>query len=252
MSILSAKVLKVRPVGMTSDYCPVCRCERRFRLAIAQNHMFVLLLDRGTRGGDHHELTCTVCACRMERPQEERPIEHLPDLSVVERYEPPTLPIVRSRIDDCVRMETARVENKLRPEQREELIRHALHAFARIYDEEPFERVTPLVKLAVLLACVGLLGAGYWVMHNHNTFWGFAIAGALILTILGVLINWAHRISPRHRVRTWLAQALAPLDPTREEIRRIRAEMQRSRIRAGFSIRSDKVLAKIKKLRAAT
>jgi len=250
LPLVSAKVLKTRPIGMTSDYCPVCRAERRFRLALAQNHIYVALVDRGTRGSDHHELTCTSCGCRLERPSEERPVEHIPGPGAAENYEPPTLPIVRTRIDDCLAMDAARRENRLRPEQREELIRHAMFCFARLYDEEPFERMTPLTKLLVLLVCVVFAGAGFWLTRTSGSAWWLAGAGLLIATVLAALVNWSHRTSPRRRVRGWLARALAPLDPTREEIRRVRAELQKSRIGAGFTIRSDKVLYAIRKIRA--
>lgn len=250
ISVLSDSVLKVVPLGMTSDYCPVCRSERRFRLAIAQHHSYALLVDRGPRGHAHHELTCTGCGCRMERPTEERPVQDAPTGAAVEGFEPEMLPIVRSRIDGCVRLEQARVEGKLKPEQREELIRHAMLCFARLYDEQPYERMTPLVKALLFVLGAAMLGVGFWRFGADGSWLWLAGAGLGIGVLIVLLTNWSHRTSPRMKARTWLARSLAPLDPTREEIRKVRAEMQRSRLNAGFRIRSDKLVAKIAKIRA--
>jgi len=250
LPLVSANVIKTRPIGMTSDYCPVCRAERRFRLALAQNHLYVMLVDRGSRGADHHELTCTACGCRVERPADERPVAHIPSPAAAANHEPETLPIVRTRIDDCVAMDAARKEDRLKPEQREELIRHAMYCFARLYDEQPFERLSPVWKLLILLACLALAGGGFWLTSETGSALWLGGAGVLIALVLVALVLWAKRTSPRHRVREWLARALAPLDPTREEIRRIRAELQKSRINAGYTIRSDRVLAKVRKIRA--
>ena len=73
--------------------------------------------------------------------------------------------------------------------------------------------------------------------------------GAIAMVILA-LMYWVTKHSPRKRVRTWLAFSLLPIEPTGEEIDRARREMQASRIKAGDCIRSDKVLAKIVKMKA--
>ncbi len=252
LSLLSAKVLRVRPVGVTSDFCPVCRCERRFKLALAGHHRYTLCLDRGPVGQIHHELTCVVCAARVERSADERDVRVVPGKGAVGTHEPEALPIVRSRIEDCARMEQARREGKLKPDQREELIRHAMYCFARIYDEDSFERLTPFVKLLILLGCLLVMALGYWGWRESGNVWALVGAAGAVVTIFGALLYWVTKHSPRKRVRGWLAQSLAPLDPSREEIRRIRAELQGSRIKAGFRIRSDKLIAKIKKVRAGS
>lgn len=251
LSLLSAKVLRVRPVGVTSDFCPVCRCERRFRLALAAHHRFTLCLDRGPCGQTHHELTCLVCAARVERNADERDVRVIPGKGETGTHEPEMLPIVRSRIDDCARMERARLEGKLNHDQREELIRHAMYCFARIYDEDAFERLTPMRKLLILLACVLVMALGYWAWRETGIVWVLAGAAGAVVAAFVALLYWATRHAPRQRVRGWLARSLAPLDPTGEEIRRMRAELQGSRIKAGYRIRSDKLLAKIRKIRAA-
>ena len=79
LSVFNARVLCVRPIGVTSDYCPVCRQERRFHLCQAERKRYLLCFDQGREGHPHHELTCFVCGCKCERPAEERPIEILPD-----------------------------------------------------------------------------------------------------------------------------------------------------------------------------
>lgn len=250
LSLLSAKVLRVRPVGVTSDFCPVCRCERRFRLALAAHHQYVLCVDRGPSGQTHHELTCLVCAARMERSADERDVRVIPGKGATGTHDPEMLAIVRSRIDDCTRMEQARVEGRLKTEQREELIRHAMYCFARIYDEESFERLTPFAKLLILLACVVVMGLGWWAWRETGVVWALVGGAGAVVVIFAALLYWVAKHSPRKRVRGWLAQSLAPLDPTREEIRRMRAELQGSRIKAGYRIRADKLIAKIRKIRS--
>ena len=252
MALLSATVLRVRPAGKTRDFCPVCRQERRFRLAIAEHRRIVLLVDRGQVGQGHHELTCMSCGCKMERPSEERPIPIEPTGPAAETFEPECLAIVQRRIDDCSAMEAARRANKLTPQWREEIISQAVHSFARIYDEEPTERVTPLMSGVIFLMTIALGGAAVAAWMRVEGTPGRAIAVACLVGIVlvwGGLWYWIVTHSPRKKVRTWLAMALAPMDPTVEEIRAARRELQARRMGAGFKIRAGKVLAKIEKIK---
>jgi len=249
-SLISATVLRIRPIGVTSDYCPVCRKESRFRLAQAEHKRYFMCMDRGRHGHPHHELTCMTCNCRMERPTEERPISILPDPKSAAIFEPEMLTIVQKRIDDCTSMEHARSEDRLNTGQRDEMIRHAFYCFARLYDEETFERLTPLARLMIAGLVIAVAGAGYYGWTQSESVFTLIYAALAILLIFLALIYWAAQHSPRQRVRTWLAMALLPLDPTREELRQARVELQGSRLKAGFQIRADKVLAKIKQLKA--
>jgi len=250
LSLLSARVLCIRPIGVTSDYCPVCRQERRFHLAQAERKRYFLCFDHGREGHPHHELTCFVCACKVERPADERPVEILPDPRSAGTYEPEPLPIVRQRIADCVAMEQALQAGRLKGEDRTEMIRHTIFSFARIYDEEPFERIKPWVMMLIALTMLALGAFGVVAMQRSGNIVPLVAAGGAIVVILAALLYWVTTHSPRKRVRTWLATALLPLNPTSEEIRAARREMQASRIKAGYAIRSEKVLAKMKKLRA--
>lgn len=249
-SLLNARVLCVRPIGITSDYCPVCRQERRFHLAQAERRRYFLLFDQGREGHPHHELTCFVCGCKCERPAGERPIEILPDPKSAGSYEPESLPVVRARIGDCIAMEEALQSGKLGRKEREEMIRQTLFSFARIYDEDPFERIRPWVLLLMATTIAALAVFGVMAMRHTGSSTPLMAAGGSIVVIITALLYWVTTHSPRKRVRTWLAMALLPLDPTREEIRQARRELQASRIKAGYAIRSDKVLAKVRKLRA--
>jgi hypothetical protein len=251
-SLINATVLCVRPIGVTSDFCPVCRCERRFRLAQAEHRRYTLCMDQGRQGHPHHELTCLVCACKVVRPAEERPIEILPDPKLCGTYEPEALPVVKARISDCTAMEEALVADKLKGEDREEMIRHTIWCFARIYDEEPTERIKPPYKLLILIIGLAVGALGYWAWTSTGHWWPLAGAAFAIALLAFSHIYWVTTHSPRKRVRTWLAQALLPLNPTSEEIRRARAEMQSKRVNAGFRIRSEKVLAKIEKLKTSS
>jgi len=250
-SVLSARVLCVRPIGVTSDFCPVCRQERRFYLALAQRSRYFLCFRQGQEGHAHHELTCFVCGCKVERPAAERPIEHLPDPKIAGSFEPDSLPIVKSRIADCVAMERALQSGKLKGEDREEMIRYTLMGFARVYDEEPLERIKPWILFAILFTIFSLCAMGAFGMHRSGSAMSLVAAFLAIGVVIVALMYWVCKHSPRKRVRTWLAMALLPIDPTREEIRRARKEMQASRIKAGDRIRPEKVLAKMRKLREA-
>ncbi len=249
-SLISATVLRIRPIGVTSDYCPVCRKECRFRLAQAEHKRYFMCMDRGRHGHPHHELTCMICDCRVERPTEERPISILPDPKSAAIFEPEMLAIVHKRIESCTSMENARSEDRLNNGQREEMIRHAFYCFSRLYDEETFERLVPFARLMIMTAVLTIAACGYYAWTQTESLQAPILAATAIILIFVTLTYWAARHSPRKRVRTWLAMALLPLDPTSEEIRQARIELQSSRLKAGFQIRSDKVLAKIKKLKA--
>lgn len=252
MSLLSATVLRVRPAGVTGDFCPICRRERRFRLGVAERRRVILLMDRGRVGHEHHELTCQTCRCKMERSVSERPLPpepRRPTGAALVSFEPECLPIVRHRIESCTRMEQARRDGRLKPEARQEMIRQAVHCFARAYDEEPTERVTPLASGLLLLATVVLGGgAAVALLRLDSPVLAVVCAAGVVLLWAG-LWYWIVAHSPRKQVRTWLAMALAPLDPSREEIASARRELQAVRMGAGFKIRTDKVRAKIEKIR---
>lgn len=250
LSLLSARVLCVRPIGVTSDFCPVCRRERRFHLSQAERKRYFLCFDQGREGHPHHELTCFVCACKVVRPADERPVEILPDRKGAGAHEPPMLPIVQSRIADCVAMEQALQSGGLKPKDREEMIRHTIFGFAKIYDEEPFERIKPWVMLLITLTIAALAVLGVIAAQRADSFLPLYGAGAAIALIIAAMMYWVTKHSPRKRVRTWLATALLPIDPSPEEIRAAQREMQASRIKAGSAIRGEKVLAKMRKLRA--
>lgn len=249
MSLLSATVLRVRPAGVTTDYCPVCRQERRFRLGVAEQRRVILLIDRGRVGHEHHELVCKSCGCMMERPAAERPMPHVPSGPAAETFEPACLPIVRHRIEDCTRMEAARKAGGLKGGVREEMIRQAVHAFAKIYDEEATARITPLMS-GLLFASTILLAGGAmaaWFRANEP---GLAVVFVVCIVILWAwLWWWIATHSPRKKVRTWLAMALAPLDPTEAEIRQARRELQAVRMGAGFKMKPAKVRGKIERIR---
>ena len=251
MSLVSATVLRVRPAGVTVDFCPVCRRERRFRLAVAERRRVVLLVDRGPVGQAHHELACRSCGCVMERAASERPIGRPPTGAAAETFEPACLPIVRQRIEDCTRMEAARAAGRLKPEGREEMIRHAVHCFARLYDEGPTDRVTPVASALVfaLTAALGYGAVAAWTRLERPLWAAACLAG--IAAVWGVLWLWVETRSPRRKVRTWLARALAPLDPSEAEIRQARRELQSVRMGAGFKMRPAKLRAKIERIRRA-
>lgn len=249
MPLFSATVLRVRPAGVTTDFCPVCRQERRFRLSIAEHRRVIMLMDRGRVGHEHHELVCKSCHCVVERPASERPMQHTPVGAASETFEPECLPIVRHRIEDCARMEAARKTGKLKPETREEMIRNAVHCFARLYDEEPTARVTPLASGLLLAATVALGGLAVFAWASLQQP-GLSLAiVACVLTLWGGLWYAVTSKSPRQKVRTWLAMALAPLDPTEAEIRQARRELQTVRMGAGFKMRPAKVRHKIERIR---
>ena len=233
-SVLSARVLCVRPIGVTSDFCPVCRQERRFYLAQAERKRYFLCFDQGREGQPHHELTCFVCACKVERHAVERPIEILPDPKSAGSYEPTALPIVKSRIADCVVME----------------IRYKIFGLARIYDEDPLERIKPWVMLLIVLTIVALGCAGVIAMRHSGSIVPLVSAIGAIGMVIFALMYWVTTHSPRKRVRTWLARSLVPINPTKDEFRKSLREMQASRMSAGDRICCEKVLAKMKKLRA--
>lgn len=147
-------------------------------------------------------------------------------------------------------MEAARRDDKLKAGQREEMIRHSFYCFARLYDEETFERLTPLARLLILIAVLTIGSTGYYAWSQTGSTAPPILAAIAIVLIFLSLMFWAFKHSPRKRVRTWLAMALLPLDPTSDELRKARAELQGSRLKAGFQIRTTKLLEKIKKLRA--
>ena len=72
-----------------------------------------------------------------------------------------------------------------------------MFCFARLYDEQPFDRLTPAWKLLILLACLGLAGGGFWMTTETGSALWLGGAGVLIALVLVALLAWAKRRSPR-------------------------------------------------------
>ncbi|GJM18240.1 MAG: hypothetical protein DHS20C14_04530 [Phycisphaeraceae bacterium] len=245
MASLTATTLRVRPVGTTIDFCPVCRRERSFRFAEAQAHRYALVFDRGPIAHPHHELTCESCGAIMERAVEERPVTMTSAAANSPLAEPEVLPLVRQRIADWADMETRRRADKLHPDEREEMIRTAMLSFARLYDERPIERVHPMTRFTLTVVVAALMGGGAWAWLATGNRWllvGGACAGVAIS--IGALV-WIRSRCPRTRVRRWVAAALAPLDPTEAEVTAIKREMLTSRLKSGECIKPARMLKEI-------
>ena len=147
-------------------------------------------------------------------------------------------------------MENALQSGKLKGEDREEMIRYTIFGFARIYDEDPLERIKPWVMMQIVLTIVALGCAGVIAMRHSGSIVPLVSAIGAIGMVIFALLYWVTTHSPRKRVRTWLAKALVPINPTKDEFRKSLREMQASRMSAGDRICCEKVLAKMNKLRA--
>lgn len=246
---LSAVTLKVRPVGVTVDFCPVCRRERSFRFAEARQHRYLLLLDQGPIGQAHHELTCTSCGAMLERDVAERPVTMTVTSGMGEVREPEVLPLVRQRIADWEDMERRRQAGKLRADEREEMIRTAMLSFSRLYDEQLTERLHPATLTVLAVFALGLAGGGAWVWWTLWNHW--IVVGVLtaVVVAIGLMLLYIRAKCPRTRARRWVASALAPLDPSEDEIAGIKREMLTHRLRAGECVKPWKMRKAIEKQR---
>ena len=109
--------------------------------------------------------------------------------------------------------------------------------------------------LSVVVACVGSWTALdlFRRVHAHTGPWrGAWLAAAAVFAAAALwlgLLHWINTHSPRARVRTWLAMALAPLDPTEAEIRQARLELQAHRMGAGFKMSPTKLRGRIERIR---
>lgn len=245
--LLSATTLRVRHIGTTIDFCPVCRCQRTFRFAEARTHRYFLMLDQGPIAQPHHELSCTSCSVILQRDVAERPVTMTTARGGVK--DPEVLPLVVQRIHDWEDMEQRRKAGKLRQGEREEMIRTAMLSFSKLYDEQLMERVHPSVLMAMALASAGLALGGYWVWRTLESHW--VIVGVLvaIIAMMLLMLAWVRSRCPRTRVRRWVAAALAPLDPTEAEIAAIKREMLTRRLKSGECIKPARMRRAIDKQR---
>lgn len=246
MAGFTATTLRVRPVGMTVDFCPVCRRERAFRFAEAQHHRYAFVFDQGTMGRAHHEITCGSCGAIMERAVEERPIEP------GQTGDPEVLPLVRQRIADWAAMEDRRKDGSLRPADREEMIRTAMLSFARLYDERPIERVHPFMRFMLTVIVVAVVGGGVWLWWDTKNLWWLVggVGGGLVLS--AIFLEWIRSRCPRTKARRWVAAAIAPLDPTEAEVAAIKREMLTSRLKSGECIKPVRMIKEVKRQRLKT
>lgn len=245
---LASVSLRTRPIGVTVDFCPVCRRERRFKFAEARQHQYFMMLDRGAVGHPHHELTCTGCGAILERDVSERPVA-MTVTSGGEVREPEVLPLVRQRIADWADMERRRNEGGLRPDERTEMIRTAMLSFSRLYDEQMLARVHPMTTTALMVLSLALAGGGVWAWLQIRNHWiVIGVLVAIIVLIAGILL-WFRSRCPKSKARRWVAAALAPLDPSEAEILAIKREMLTSRMKSGECIRPAKMRKAIDKQR---
>ncbi|MEQ8770139.1 MAG: hypothetical protein RIB60_06480 [Phycisphaerales bacterium] len=243
MAGMMATSLRVRPVGMTVDFCPVCRRERAFRFAEARMHRFAFLFDQGPIAHPHHELTCGSCGAIMERAVEERP------LAPGQTGDPEVLPLVRQRIADWAAMEQRRKDGKLRPDDREEMIRTAMLSFARLYDERPVERLHPFTRLTLTIVVIAVVAGGAWMWWDTRNLWWLVGGIGVGIVLSTIFMVWIRSCCPRTRVRTWVAAALAPLDPSEAEVAAIKREMLTSRLKSGECIKPARMIKEVKRQR---
>jgi hypothetical protein len=89
----------------------------------------------------------------------------------------------------------------------------------------------------------------YFAWSSMGQAWLAAAALFAAAALWLGLWHWINTHSPRVRVRTWLAMALAPLDPTEAEIRQARLELQAHRMGAGFKMSPTKLRGRIERIR---
>jgi hypothetical protein len=255
MLIIWGKKRVETPLGQVADFCPICREIRAFeifRTGLA-GHIYGVKLGDGKLLG--HVKQCKSCGLRLGAdPQQYERFEEksTTDLEVLIIR---TFPAVRKQFAERLALEEQirRKSGPLPPETRQKFIMEPFVLYNGVV-EAWFAGNVPLDARSGL-GCLGTIVVSVTLLFIAGAVQAEAAKDRLFLAVLAVFAIgtvWTllqFYLRPHHRVRRkilpYLALALKPLGPTRDELADCLDKCVRMRMKIGQAIKLEQIRAEI-------
>ena len=257
MLIIWGKKKVETPLGRVADFCPICRDIRAFEVFRAgmAGHIYGMKLSDGKLLG--HVKQCKCCGLRLGA--DPKHYERFEDISTTDLdvLIIRTFPAVRKQFAERLALEeqVRRKSGPLPPEIRQQFLLEPFILYNGVV-ETWFAGNVPLDAPSGL-GCLGTIVVSGVLFFLAGAVESEVFRDRLFLALLAVFAIgtvWTlvqFYLRPHHRVRRkilpFLALALKPLEPTRDELADCLAKCVRLRMKIGQAIKPEQILAEMQR-----
>jgi hypothetical protein len=236
-----------RNLGYRAEFCRICRQIRPFKVVQIRSvgHIYYIPIGSGTIHG--HTMSCEQCGIAINADVEDAMNCSPKRVADLAELIAKTRPQIEQECSGRLDLEARVKSKKLTAQERETLI---LEPFLLLNPgiqarsgQILFDKVSGIGCLATIAIPLAIIWIGMARFPGSDETRGkFALGAAGLLTIftLGALATDGRRFG-RRKIVPKLAAALAPLDPTPEEIDRAFAKMKQMKWAIGKKIKSEDV-----------
>lgn len=243
-------------LGFVTDFCPICRDVRAFRLIQVRVAMSFneVPLEKGALAG--HQIECVDCQIRMAAsPERYRAVEKEYPLGLdwlVER----TFPDLRAQYSGRLKLENDLRKGRptLLPEQREKLLLEPFLILSPMVDERFADPTRMDLQSSLGCGLTVLLGGGLF-FYSAKYLRGRAQDHALLVwaIVLGLGIFYSLlqlHLAPsrfvKRKIGLMTARALKPFDPSRKEIESCLQKCRDKKLRIGKKLKAERLWLQIR------
>jgi len=249
--IIWGTTIKRRKLGWVADYCPICAKARAHRIVRvgSAGHLWYISLGSGSLVG--HETTCATCEVTCDCDVAEFKDIADDEGADLDALIQETCPDLNERY--AVAIDYADRVGSLSPEERQELLLHRLGVIAeqleRQYAERPLSPVGKVVGkfmtfiFVAWIATIIVLSEGRGPDKSMDTDLASAFGVVLVTCAFAMLyfMIMRHPWFMKHRLRPQLRRALAPLDPSVEELDEVLGVFKRKGLLLGKKFKAAKM-----------
>lgn len=245
MLIVIGTTIRKRPQGFAADYCTVCRCPEIVRVVEHRRARTVYWVPVSEGRAFELVTTCVRCGTNFPKPLGSY-LGFAHQAGTWEEIAERTNPRLRAWVDERAEQEAAAIEGTSDPEVRLGLMTEVIASLepeaVRKQTGGRFESISAIL----IVLWMGSAAAGAVLLHSGSP-WGWnLLAGAGVLLIVlvrrltfGQLRERARLVEPR------IASAIAPLNPTTEELAQVLSLLRRRGSSVAKGTTPDRLLSLI-------
>jgi len=251
MFIIWGTKVRHRKLGFRAEFCRFCRQVRPFKVVQVESvaHIYYIPYGSGTIHG--HTMSCQQCGTTVNAQLEDAMNCSRDRGFDITELIAKTRPQIEQEWSSRLELEERVKSRKLTAQERESLIIEPFlllnpllqHRTAQIY----FDKVSGIGCLATIAIPLAIIWIGVARFPGSDESRGkiaLVAAGVLAVFTVGALATDRRRFS-RRMIIPQLARALAPLDPTPEEIDRALAKLKEMNWAIGKKIKTEDVSSAI-------